>query len=835
MKPSPHARTPRPTSDPGPAATRSLPTLARTLLLIAVLATGLVLAGSGPVSADDDPQRPDRVLIVSIPRLVWEDLIDDAPVELRRFFDDAAVGNTSLRTIGPRTSLGAAYVTMGSGNRAGVSTADAGRVLSIRDRFENGTAAEAFERRTGRTASSPIVHLSIESIRARNNRYLYGALPGSLGSALVDAGHTPAVVANTDTQLSSWDEDILDPIQPTGESPEDLGAELPAIGAGTTRLVEPVQSENRPAGMALMTRDGEIAAGTVGRSLLAADDTAPFGVALDRDAVVDEVAEVFESGAVVLVELSDLERADWYRSRVSRGQGRQLRERALAHSDAIFGDLMELVGPNDVVMVTSPVAPRSGETLTPLAVRGGPFESGLLTSGTTRRPGYVTLSDIAPMILETLDIEKPVAMSGSPFRADNDGDRSESRYRRFIELNDATKFRDATVDGIIVALVVLQVLFCALALYTIMRRPALASRARWLAIFTASVPVTSFVLGLLPFERWGAAWFIAVLIVASIGLAAASIATARFFPPRHRAVAPMLPPLVLTWVLLSIDIVTGGHLQVNTVFGYSPIVAGRFAGFGNPAYSLYAMSAVIIAGLAWRFLDGDDERRRPRLLIGLTILFAITVVLDGHPSWGSDVGGVLSIIPTAMLVLWLLCGRRVTVRAVLIAAAATTVALVGFAALDLARPAADQTHLARLIHTTFGDEGGGLGTVLQRKLNANLGILRRSSWTWSIPLALLLLAQLTRRRDQWMAGPEHRATTTNAILWGGLAMCVTGMAANDSGIAIPAVMFTLLIPTIVCLAVAPYLRNGTAGEPHVPRPDPEPPVEAEDAPIGVPG
>lgn len=779
------------------------------LVLMVVLSIVLGTTAT-PAASRNDRGRPARVLIVSIPRLTWEDLVDDAPPNLRSFFDDAAVGNTSLRTIGPRTSLGAAYVTIGSGNRAGVSNADAGRVLQVRDRFENGTAAQAFERRTGREPGSPIIHLSIESILARNDRYLYGALPGSLGTALVDAGLTPAVVANADTQAATWGEESTDPLHPTGEPPDDAGAELPALGAGTTQFVEPVQSENRPAGMALMTRGGEIAGGAVDRSLLVADEEAPFGVVLDHDRIVDRTADSFEDDSVVLVELSDLERADWYRPRTDRRQGRRLRDRALEHSDRIFGDLLDLTGPDDLVVVISPVAPRSGETLTPTAVRGESFRSGLLTSGTTRRPGYISLPDIAPMILDTLGIEKPVAMSGSPIRADNDGDLSVGRYERFSELNRATRFRDTTVDGIIVGLVVLQVVFCALALYTIVRKPTLGRRARSLAIFTASVPVSSFLLGLLPFERWGGAWFAAALVLVSVALAAVSIASARLFPERHRSVAPMLLPLVLTWLLLTIDIVTGGHLQLNTVFGYSPVVAGRFAGFGNPAYSLYAMAAVVIAGLAWRFLDGDDRRRRPALLIGLSILFLVTVVLDGHPSFGSDVGGVLSIIPTAMLVLWLLCGRRVTVRAVLIAAAVTAIALVGFAALDLARPAADQTHLARLVHTTFGDEGGGIGTILQRKLNANLGILRRSSWTWSIPLALLLLAQLTRRREQWMAGPEHRADTTNAILWGGLTMCVTGMAVNDSGIAIPAVMFTLLIPTIVCLAVAPYLAPAGA-------------------------
>ena len=59
--------------------------------------------------------------------------------------------------------------------------------------------------------------------------------------------------------------------------------------------------------------------------------------------------------------------------------------------------------------------------------------------------------------------------------------------------------------------------------------------------------------------------------------------------------------------MLGIDIVTGGWLQINTVFGYSPIVAGRFAGYGNQAFSLLAISALLVATAGWEV----DVRRRP--------------------------------------------------------------------------------------------------------------------------------------------------------------------------------------------------------------------------------
>lgn len=792
------------------------PTLRRRWAAIAACLTALVVLVPvvSPASAQTDRrERPSRVLIVTVPRLTWDRVVDDAPEHLTEFLTEAAVGNLSLRTIGPRTSLGAAYATIGAGNRAGVAGADAGRVMPVTDRFENGSAGDAFLRRTGQRTEAEIIHLSIAAVQSRNARYLYGAEPGALGSALVDAGITPVVVANTDVQAAPDAEIATDPLFPTGEpgegSAESEAPIFPSDGPGAA-LVEPVQSENRPAGLAVMTREGEIPVGHVDRSLLIRDRTAPFGVRLGAERVVTAVEERWSEDSVALVELSDLERADWYRGRADGGQARQLVDDALRQSDELLGRLLDLSGPDDLVMVVAPAAPRSGETLTPVAVRGPGFESGVLTSGTTRRPGYVTLPDLAPTVLHELGVAEPASMSGSPMAASNDGDLSPARYERFVELNDATRFRDQTVGPITVALVVLQVVFCALALLALQRDVPWARRlARGLALFTISVPVVSFVLGLLPYHRAGFWPFTLSLIVASTALAVLSLGLGRRASARHRGVAMTIVPLVLTYLVLALDITTGGRLQINTVFGYSPVVAGRFAGFGNPAYSLISMAAVLIACSAWVLLDGDRTASRRRgLVAGIVALFSVTVVLDGHPALGSDVGGVLSIIPAAFVVVWLLLGRRLRVGAVLGGLAITGTVVAAFAALDLARPVSEQTHLARLVRTTFGgEEGGGLVTVIERKINANLNILTTSVWTWTIPLALILLLRFTWRRPRIFDDRLDDRPATQAVLWGGIAMCLFGMAVNDSGIAIPAVMFTLFLPYVVCLALTPSVAD----------------------------
>ena len=63
--------------------------------------------------------------------------------------------------------------------------------------------------------------------------------------------------------------------------------------------------------------------------------------------------------------------------------------------------------------------------------------------------------------------------------------------------------------------------------------------------------------------------------------------------------APPVPPaLVLVkanWLLQVVDVALGSRLQLNTPFGYSPIVAGRFQGFGNLAFAILAAGALVVA------------------------------------------------------------------------------------------------------------------------------------------------------------------------------------------------------------------------------------------------
>ena len=113
---------------------------------------------------------------------------------------------------------------------------------------------------------------------------------------------------------------------------------------------------------------------------------------------------------------------------------------------------------------------------------------------------------------------------------------------------------------------------------------------------------------------------------------------------------------------------------------------------------------------------------------------------------------------------------------------------------DRARPEEDRTHLGRLVSRVADDGGGGFLEVIERKLGSNISILTSSVWTLTIPFALGLLIYLARRRSGFLRDLQEQVPGIRAMLAGGLLVAVLGFALNDSGVAVPAMMFAILLP-----------------------------------------
>ena len=188
-------------------------------------------------------------------------------------------------------------------------------------------------------------------------------------------------------------------------------------------------------------------------------------------------------------------------------------------------------------------------------------------------------------------------------------------------------------------------------------------------------------------------------------------------------------------VLHVVDLVTGAHLEWNTVFGYSPTIGIRFVGEGNITFSQLAAAAVLFAGL---FVWQVPTRAGTRIALGV---LAVTVVVMGVPGWGNDFGAVLSALPGFALLGWMLLGHRVRARSVAAIAGIVVAAVVAVGLLDLLRSPDQRTHVGKFFQKV-GTDFDGATLVIRRKASANLSVLGHSVLLGAIIATALLVAYL---------------------------------------------------------------------------------------------
>jgi hypothetical protein len=752
-------------------------------LIVTPFSAGRAAAGEG------DPPKARRLLVISLPALSWQDVNDRELPNLNRFLDEAAVADLTTRSAKRESKLGDGYITLGAGTRAtgeSTNTETDGQAFEVGEAFGPDTAGEVYRRRTGRAPGRGLVDLDIADIVDLNEQELFDAEIGALGDALAGARWSRAVIANGD------------------------GREVEDVPGGYYR---------RQAVTALMSHDGRVPGGAVGPELLNADPDAPFGLRYDNDAVLGAFREVWNDRSVVLVEGSDLVREDAYRQFATPEQRGRLFARALRRTDELVGGLLREVDfRRDAVMVVGPSPPLRELRLTIAALRAPGVEPGLLRTGTTRRSGFVQLIDIAPTILERTGVEVPDSMEGRAAEVGRGGGSAGDRRALLEDADAAAKFRDERIPTIVIVFVVVQILLVIGALLWLARldRPRVAGILQTATLAALGLIAAVLLARAIPFYEIGdvAYW---------TWLAAVAIALAGLYQLARRrdALLPLMLALGVVVALLLFDVFIGTPLQFNNPLGYSPRVAGRFSGYGNLAYSALASSAVLLAGLLAHRVGG---RRGAMWAVGL---LGVVFVVDGTPFWGADVGGVLSILPAYGVTAYLLLGMRVRLRTALLCGAAALAAVLAFGAYDLTRPSDERTHLGRLFETGGSRGWSGVWTVIERKVSENFAVLFTSEWLIIVLVVLAFLAYLFARHRDMLREIVQHVPEMRAALVGFAILAVLGFALNDSGIAIPGMMLSVLNATIVTLLVT--LRR-PAGPPLE-----EAPAVSEREPVGMRG
>jgi hypothetical protein len=699
----------------------------RTALVVGAALVALAVLPLSRESSAATPARADKVLIVSYPRLQWKDVAAAETPVLDGLLARGAVASLSVRTANAVTEAADGYLTMGAGNRAGVAADQAGQA----------------DNAPGGGVSVPADEVAAATHAA--DAALFGAEPGALGDALAGAKRRAGVIANAD------------------------------VGA----------APHREAALAVMDRHGRIAAGDVAGALTVAEPGAPGGTRLDPAAVEQAFTTAWSTADVVLVEMSDLERAERAGPPSRSVAGTEARRAAVAMSDGILGRLLTHVDlANDLVIVVAPAAPDDVAELTVFGITGPGVGPGLARSATTRRDGYVTLPDIAPTVLGAFGISVPSSMTGTAVTTSRARAFDAARAGQLADANTMSVFRDRTLTPVSVPFVVMQVLVYIAVVVVFVRGGRPGGLITFALLVILAVPVLTFLSGLLRYDRLGLTGYVVALFSAAVVLAAG------VWPlRRYSNLAPAIALVAFTWLVLVVDVVFGGRLQLDTPLGYSPDVAGRFQGFGNLAFALVASCAIVLATVL--------VRARHSWPAALAVL-GVTVIADGWPAFGSDAGGVLACVPAFAVLVMMLRGRRLTWRRVIAAAAAAIAVVSVLALIDLARPASSRTHLGRFV-SSIGN--GDAFETLHRKAVTNVHVLTGTFFAFLVPILVVGFVIVVTRRRGLVAEVQAREPAVRAALVSSVVLGLLGWALNDSGIAIPAMMIGVVVPCLVLVSV----------------------------------
>ncbi|MGI5268276.1 hypothetical protein ACQEUU_03915 [Nonomuraea sp. CA-218870] len=650
---------------------------------------------------------------------------------------------------------------------------------------------------------------------------------------------------------------------PVPPAPRPTGAARSATVPGWAELVDHQTATGYDARLGTLAQTvadggGRVAAVGPGAALAAADTAGRVTAYADTPAGLGDLS----SYALIVMDVPDLAAAwaaqpsDEYG--VPAAMPPDVRQAAAARADRRVGAFLAALPPGVSVLLAGISDVSSGAHLhvaiaTGPSPSGAPYPPGHLTAGSTRQDALVAIQDLTATAIRLTGLEPPRQVVGRPWQPA--GPAAATVGETVAGLADADLASQVLreVRGPFFAVfVTVQLLFYAFAALALRRRrtpapaglpgtrpaggnappdtgkrapegqvetpgggldqasrPArldLAAASRLLvavqvvSVLSGSIAVSTFLAQLVPW--WSLPAPMAALIVTILAMAGLITGLAFAGPWRSHVLGPLTVVALVTSVAMLVDVMTGSSLQVNAVSGYEPVTGGRFYGFSNIAFAIYATGTVLgLAGVA-QWLRGRGAPRAAVLTV-CVLYGGLAVFADGSPAWGADFGGVPAFVAGLAVFLILLSGGRVSIAklAVVGLAGAAIIGAISYA--DWLRPAGERTHLG-----TFAQQviDGQAWTVVGRKFGAMVGV---TVGNWSLTLlslvALVFLFRVLARPSRWGASALGQtyalAPTLRAGLFGALTCAFVGFLMNDSGIAIPAMALTVAVPLTLASCV----------------------------------
>ena len=289
------------------------------------------------------------------------------------------------------------------------------------------------------------------------------------------------------------------------------------------------------------------------------------------------------------------------------------RSRYKDHLNAIEQRVNQVIeaAPNGADIMVVGLADRDrSERLRILTATGPHYAPGILSSASTRVEGVAQLSDVTATILARSGVQPVQPIGGRALAVTPSDNNSESTAQdKLTALTDLDSKADA-MHRIVApflaiwlggTLLVLAVLFLvwrrARPWNTSLTRGRVLRLVRVTGLVSAGMPAATFLANLVPWWRTTErTWLlVAMLLVIVLAISGALALISLRGPWRSSALGPLAAMSALTSAVIGVDLMSGSHLQMSSIFGLQPLVGGRFYGMGNVAFALYAAAVLLLS------------------------------------------------------------------------------------------------------------------------------------------------------------------------------------------------------------------------------------------------
>jgi hypothetical protein len=409
--------------------------------------------------------------------------------------------------------------------------------------------------------------------------------------------------------------------------------------------------------------------------------------------------------------------------------------------------------------------------------------AGWLTSAGTRRDGIVNLTDLTATLIAAgrRDVPgRPAPVDGSPFEVRTKivtAAAAQDHLQAVAALSNAAVRAD-TALGVSGAVLLVALIVSVTARRFAVARPILG----WGTV----LPATMLLTGAVPWNatRWPVLVLLATLAGWSIALTVAVLAGAKRLKVPFAVAAA-----AVTVTAFTVDAALGGVMEPGSMLNSRPVNGGRWYGFGNVTFAVYAAATLVLVGYIAHRLRASGHRRTA--LIPVAVIGFGVVLCEGWPSMGADFGGVIALTPALLWLLLVLAEIPITWPKLVGAAGSALLLVAAISWLDWRRGPTARTHLGNFFQRVL--DGDALNIII-RKAVAATGSILTPLGMGLVLVGVVVWILLFRRL---LPGLRTEFTTLHMVAVAALAVAILGTALNDGGITI---WYTLTLTFTVTVA-----------------------------------